>query len=217
MDPQKNRFRLHSEFNFAAKEGVADPISYDQIKAEIVPNGPFAIIEFTGALPRTKFFTNWSVMTDDAATLTELGSETFDPQEKLLVSGSVPALSTNAVATGTNTVQVLSYQPREWKIEVENSAPGILLLNDKFDPDWSVTVSGQPATMLRSNYIMRGVHLPPGKHTVVFTYRVPSRGLFVSLASIIAGVGISLFLGFSSRRTGHNDPVKLGAAKTTAA
>ncbi|HVK57756.1 MAG TPA: YfhO family protein, partial [Candidatus Kapabacteria bacterium] len=217
MDPQKNRFRLHSEFNFAAKEGVADPISYDQIKAEIVPNGPFAIIEFTGALPRTKFFTNWSVMTDDAATLAELGSETFDPQEKLLVSGSVPALSTNAVATGTNTVQVLSYQPREWKIEVENSAPGILLLNDKFDADWSVTVSGQPATMLRCNYIMRGVPLSPGKHTVVFTYRVSSRGLFVSLASIIAGVGISLFLGFNSRRTGHNDPVKPGAAKTTVA
>jgi hypothetical protein len=49
----------------------------------------------------------------------------------------------------------------------------VLLLNDRFDPQWSVTVDGQPARLLRCNYIMRGVQLPPGTHTVRFSFRIP--------------------------------------------
>ena len=85
-------------------------------------------------------------------------------------------------------------------MEVENAAAGVLLLNDKFDDDWSVTVDGRPETLLRCNYLMRGVYLEPGKHTVVFSYRIPSRGLYISVASILVGVLIAGYLGFSSRK-----------------
>lgn len=200
MDAQKSRFRAHADFNITAKEGITDPTSFDELKAEIVPNGPFAIIEFTGALPRAKFYTDWQVMSDDAAALAELASESFDPQQRVIVNGSGPAASTNTVTAGTNSVKVLSYQPREWQLEVENAAPGILSLNDKFDEDWSVTVNGQPQTMLRCNYLMRGVHLPAGKHKVVFSYSVPKRGLYISLASIGAGILIAAFLGLSAKK-----------------
>ena len=39
------------------------------------------------------------------------------------------------------------------------TAPSVLLLNDKYDPNWHVTVDGKPAELLRCNFIMRGVYL----------------------------------------------------------
>src|ERR1019366_1119699 len=41
--------------------------------------GPFALFEFTGALPRAKLYSNWQVSTNDAATLKELAAKEFDP------------------------------------------------------------------------------------------------------------------------------------------
>ena len=37
----------------------------------------------------------------------------------------------------------------------------------------TVTVDGQPAHLLRCNYIMRGVYLTPGRHSIEFRFRTP--------------------------------------------
>ena len=66
----------------------------------------------------------------------------------------------------------------------------MLLLNDKFDPNWHVFVDGKPASLLRCNFIMRGVYLTPGAHTVEFKFSLPLGLLYVSLSAI--GVGILL-------------------------
>ena len=66
----------------------------------------------------------------------------------------------------------------------------MLLLNDRFDPNWKVRVDGKPETLLRCNYIMRGVYLTPGAHTVEFRFQPPVGPLYVSLAAI--GVGLVL-------------------------
>ena len=69
----------------------------------------------------------------------------------------------------------------------------VLLLNDRHNPDWQVTVDGKPARLLRANFLMRGVYLEPSDkgHTVIFRYRPSMRWLVISSASGLAG----LFLG----------------------
>jgi len=49
----------------------------------------------------------------------------------------------------------------------------VLLLNDRFDPQWTVAIDGKPATLLRCNYLMRGVQVPAGEHTVCFRFNTP--------------------------------------------
>ena len=82
------------------------------------------------------------------------------------------------------------------EIRATNTAPAILLLNDRHDPEWNVTVDGQPARLLRCNYIMRGVQLPPGQHTVVFHFQPSLRGMKVTVASFALGIVLSLMLFF---------------------
>jgi uncharacterized membrane protein YfhO len=73
-----------------------------------------------------------------------------------------------------------------------SDSPSLLLLNDRFDPDWKVTVDGKPETVLRCNFIMRGVALSAGPHTVEFRFQPDIKLMYVSLAAI--GVGLVLLL-----------------------
>ena len=57
-------------------------------------------------------------------------------------------------------------------LKTKASFDSVLLLNDRFDPAWRVTVDGRPAPLLRCNYLMRGVQLAPGDHTVEFTFQI---------------------------------------------
>jgi uncharacterized membrane protein YfhO len=74
----------------------------------------------------------------------------------------------------------------------------VLLLNDKYDPSWHVSVDGKPAELLRCNFIMRGVYLPPGSHTVEFRFTLPNKPLYVTITAMVVGVfllGLLIFLG----------------------
>ena len=61
-----------------------------------------------------------------------------------------------------------SYATKHIVLSANATAPSVLLLNDKFDPQWSVTVDGQPAELLRCNFLMRGVYLPPSAYETAF-------------------------------------------------
>ena len=81
------------------------------------------------------------------------------------------------MATNENsgTVEFKSYAPKNIVFDANATAPSVLLLNDKYDPDWRVTVDGKPAELLRCNFIMRGVYLAPGDHTVEFNFTLPEQ------------------------------------------
>ncbi len=69
------------------------------------------------------------------------------------------------------------------------SAPAILVLSDAYDEDWRVSVDGADAQLYRANYALRGVWLPPGEHTVVFSYR-PRAFLVGGGVSLVASLAL---------------------------
>src|SRR5262249_57308982 len=136
--------------------------------------GPFALIEFTGALPRAKLYSQWQVDTNQQTTLKRLGDPAFDPMQVVLVADPIAASGSAASNAATGTVEFVSYAPKQLELKTSATEPTVLLLNDKFDPSWKVWVDGKPETVLRCNFIMRGVMLPPGNHTVSFRFKPPT-------------------------------------------
>ena len=63
-------------------------------------------------------------------------------------------------------------------------------------PNWKVSVDGKPETLLRCNYLMRGVQVPPGEHVIEFRFDPPINTLYVSLAAVALGLGLCGFLAF---------------------
>jgi hypothetical protein len=127
-------------------------------------------------LPRAKIYAHWQVSTNDEATLAQLGSATFDPEKTVLVDSVLPDAqareSAGQNANGEGTVEFADYASKRIVLKTKAEFASLLLLNDRFDPSWRVTVDGKPASLLRCNYIMRGVQLAPGAHTVEFSFQI---------------------------------------------
>jgi hypothetical protein len=67
VDAGQQRFRIAERFQIVPKPGIERPMRLDELTAVPATNGPFALFEFTGALPRAKLYTNWQVLTNDQA------------------------------------------------------------------------------------------------------------------------------------------------------
>ena len=193
LDPGKQRFRIAAAFDIVPKPGIAMPTRYEELTATINLGGAgkYALFEFTGALPRTKLYSNWQVNTNDQAALTLMASQTFDPAKTVIVADGLA--DTNKTGTNNNSGSVTyeSYAPKHIVLKTQSDAPSVLLLNDKYDPSWQVWVDGKQTDLLRCNFLMRGVYLPTkGAHTVEFIFKPDTRTLYVSLVAIVIGIGL---------------------------
>jgi hypothetical protein len=208
LDPVQKSFRIVQRFGIGLKPGVAEfHQRLEELTAYPSENGDYALFEFTGALPRVKLYSNWQVNTNDQAVLKTLADLNFDPARTVLVSTPLPATpAANAAHENSGTVEFKRYVPDDpvfkenknslWKqsgycyapkdimFDAKAETASVLLLNDKFDPHWRVFVDGKPADLLRCNFIMRGVFLSPGSHTVEFKFSLPFSLLYVSMAAI---------------------------------
>ncbi|HEX5220222.1 MAG TPA: hypothetical protein VFZ59_11695 [Verrucomicrobiae bacterium] len=229
LDVGKGRFRIAQRFDLAMKTGVDQSVPQsEQITTVINTNGQLAVIDFGGALPRAKLYSQWRVSTNDPAalqtwvkaiqpvvppdwgaalaaqnqtdlaTLHELAQKDFDPTQTVLLAEPL------AAAPGTNQnpgeVRFESYAPKRIVLSAKVDAPAVLLLNDKYDPSWKVLVDGQHAKLLRCNFIMRGVQLMPGEHRIEFRFAPPVTGLYVSLCALLVGVVMLVCLAVGARK-----------------
>ena len=205
LDPVQHRFRIVQRFEVTGKPGITQPTRLEELTAVPNDNGNYALFEFTGALPRAKVYTNWEVNTNDVVNLKKLGDLNFDPIKTVLVSTPEAGLAATDTNENSGSVGYQNYSSKHVLLVAQTTGPSVLLLNDKFDPHWSVTVDGKPAEVLRCNFIMRGVYLPAaGQHTVDFSFSLPHRPLYITLSAIVVGIGLCGLLFFTRRNLTTN-------------
>ena len=217
IDPVKQRFRAVTRFDIAPKPGIMNPTGLDELTAVIKPDGQYAVIDFTGALPRAKLYANWQVSTNDQATLSKLASPEFDPAQTVLVADPLPAPGPASVTNqNAGTVEITSYAPKSIVMQAKADGPAVLLLNDRFDSNWKVSVDGKPEKLLRCNYLMRGVCLQAGPHTVVFRFEPPMNAFYASVAAVGIGLLLLGYLAFGKEKEAAPDPTDAPPSTTQA-
>lgn len=197
FDPVKRRFRVVTPFAVGLKPDVTAFTKLEELTAVPKPEGPMALIEFAGALPRAKLYTHWQVITNDQQTLQMLASPGFDPEKSLLVNDPMTPTNSALDTPVAGTVSFLSYAPKHITLKANAGGPSVLLLNDKHDPNWKVSVDGKPAALLRCNFLMRGVQVPAGEHTIRFDFVPPVGVFYVSLTVVLIGLGLLGFVAFT--------------------
>jgi hypothetical protein len=93
----------------------------------------------------------------------------------------------------TARVVVEEDEPESVTLRVRAPERALLVVSDLFWPGWSVTVDGGEREMYRVDYLLRGVPIEPGEHTVRFRY-APAR---VRLGAVLPG-GTLLMLGMGA-------------------
>ena len=72
------------------------------------------------------------------------------------------------------TVEIISHEAEEVVIRVRNDVEGFLRLADPYHAGWIATVDGEATPVFAADHYLRAVHLDPGEHEVVFSFRGPS-------------------------------------------
>lgn len=67
-------------------------------------------------------------------------------------------------------ITLTDYNPKYLKYESQSSANGLAVFSEIYYPGWMATIDGEPVDVLRVNYILRGLEIPAGNHTIEFTF-----------------------------------------------
>jgi uncharacterized membrane protein YfhO len=105
------------------------------------------------------------------------------------------------VEAGAGEARMVDYEAERVEVEAELERAGLVVLTDVWFPGWEATVDGEPVDVERVDFLLRGVVVPEGRHTVEFRYRPASFtvGWVVSLLALVAIAAIAL-TGWHKRR-----------------
>ena len=149
----------------------------------LVFQGNTNVYENSSVLPKAWFVENILPAEDMTSSLDAILKPDFDPSGTAVVQGR--DLSTG-LAVGA--VEVTEYSENRITLETKTDGEGFLVLSENYyGPGWIATVDGTEAEIHRTNHVLRGVAVPGGNHTVVFsaddsTYRTAR---FVSLLGLL--------------------------------
>ena len=166
--------------------GGVDPQLFAPLEL-VQANDEGRIYRNPNVLPRAWLVHAAEVIPDDDAQLTRLAQANFDPATVAILPAAAPPV---AAPAAPEPVPMVTYAPNRAEVRASVAAPAVLMLSDAYSNDWNVTVDGLPATLYRANYAFRGVWLPPGEHTVVYTYR-PRAFLIGGAISLVTLLGLS--------------------------
>lgn len=155
----------------------------------------------TTALPRAFVVHDAVVAAGHEDAWQRIHDSAFDPAAAVVIEGSEPLAGLRA-AGGPAEVRVLRYETDRVELEVDNPAPGYLVLSDPFYPGWQALVDGQPAPLERADYAFRAVPVPAGSHQVTFVFRPLTwhLGLAITIATLVVLAALGIWVVARNRR-----------------
>jgi hypothetical protein len=80
-------------------------------------------------------------------------------------------------------------------LKTRSEGPRLLLIAENYFPNWQATVDGQPAQLLRADFVWQAVYLPAGEHQVELQYhsRAVSLSRWAALLSLLLVVGVGVW------------------------
>ena len=79
------------------------------------------------------------------------------------------------ITAGSGQITHTSYSPNELKYQADMSSEGLAVFSEIYYPEgWKATIDGTETTIIRANYLLRGLMIPVGTHEIVFKFEPKS-------------------------------------------
>jgi hypothetical protein len=157
------------------------------------PDGSEIVLENRTVMPKAWLVPAAVAVSDPRQALGILQSPQFNPRYYAVIESASPVPMAQPGATASvGTVTVTRYEGEKIDLSVTSAANSLLVLGEKYYRGWKATVDGTPTDIHRVDYILRGVYLPPGNHTVEFRFDpLPFKiGKYLTFASIAIFAGM---------------------------
>jgi len=153
-----------------------------------------ALVYINGdVLPRAWFVDTVRVESNKRALLEKLRDGTFNARTTAFVESEFEgksALGTDSAAFAT----VAAKSNQHLAVSTSSQATQLLVVSEVFYDEWHAYVDGTEVPMIKTDFVLRGVSVPAGKHTVEFRFISPAfeQGRTISLAANVSALLIGL-------------------------
>lgn len=115
----------------------------------------------------------------------------FEPATDAVMLKSEASKLSGKMYSGLGTVKMTSYNPMELKYNFDSKEKQFVVFSEVYYNDgWNVYVDGEKASIVKVNYLLRGVEVPAGTHKIEMKYEYP----FFKTANMLSRTGFILFL-----------------------
>lgn len=99
-------------------------------------------------------------------------------------------------AAAPDSLSLTRDEPDQVGITLKSTVSGWVFLADSWYPGWEATIDGNATTIYRADFFFRAIQVPPGRHTIQFTYHPLSftLGLTFTIMALVICLGLFLFL-----------------------
>ncbi len=130
------------------------------------------VFENPNALPRAyRVSRAEATPRDPQAALERLVSPDFDPRQVVMLDPPPAPGAAAAEPEPAASVQIDAYEPERVRLTTHGERPGYVVLADAFDADWTTSIDGAPAPLVRANTALRAVRVESGSHEIEFLYQ----------------------------------------------
>ena len=144
-------------------------------------------------LPRAWFVKNIEVIGEKHAIWNRLNDIRFNPANTAIVEEEIPSV----FAPTASSVRAKTRDIHHMEILAETDTTSFLVISEVYYPaGWKATIDDQPTQIYPTNYILRGIVVPPGKHVIKLTFApevyrlsliLSATGLIITLLLLIVG------------------------------
>jgi Bacterial membrane protein YfhO len=146
------------------------------------------IYENPAELPRAFLVGNQEVVSGADAARGAVTAAGFPARETAVVERPIAGIPTTRTSRASGSANISDYERERVEVKTDAARPSLLVLTDSWFPGWKAKVDGKSTPVERVDYVVRGVKVPAGAHTVEFTYEPSSwrAGWIVSLLALLA-------------------------------
>lgn len=145
----------------------AQPILTEGLTPVVESEGGYLYRNET-ALPRAFLVDSVRVISEKDAIFELMRDPGFRPGEYAIVEKPV---AERLGPLGDSSVEITLHTPHRIEMSVDAAAPCLLVLSEIYYPaGWRAEIEGSPAEIHKTNYVLRSVVVPEGRHEVVMTF-----------------------------------------------
>jgi hypothetical protein len=166
----------------------------------VASEGAWRLYRLAGAEPRASVVFSARTVTP-ARSLDAVLTPGFDPAVEAILEGPLPPGQELPAGSGTGSAAYRDLSPQHVRVRVTASAPSLLVVRNVFDRNWRATVDGRPAPVIQVDYLLQGVTVPAGAHTVDLTYHDGAIGLGLAVSGVAWIALLGLWAWFRRRES----------------